>query len=96
MAKTVLKTQLAKGPASGRAQSGAAPAHLGLAQALAAIGRPDEAISAFEAAIRSDPVSLDAYLGLARTLLSAGRAAEAFQRADAALSLDADNSLAWS
>ena len=95
MAKTVLKTQLAERPAPGGAQSGAAPAHLGLAQALAAIGRRDEAIAAFEAAIRSDPVSLDAYFGLARTLLSAGRAAEAFQRADEALALDADNSLAW-
>lgn len=95
MAKTGLKTQLATRPVPADPQSGAAPAHLGLAQALAAIGRRDEAIAAFESAIRSDPASLDAYFGLARVLLSAGRAAEAFQRADEALALDADNSLAW-
>ncbi|MDE3175667.1 MAG: tetratricopeptide repeat protein [Pseudomonadota bacterium] len=94
MAKTSPKTQLASGRAPAPPQAGA-PAHLSLAQTLAAVGRRDEAIAAYEAAIHSDPAALDAYFGLARALLSAGRAAEAFRRADEALALDMDNSQAW-
>ena len=95
MAQTTVKTQLAKGSTPGEGQASAAPAHLALAQALARIGRLDEAVAAYEAAIRSDPAALDAYFGLSRALLRAGRATEAFQRADEALALDMDNAAAW-
>ncbi len=73
----------------------AEPAHLALALALARIGRNDEAIALFEAAIRSEPAARAAHLGLARALLVVGRPTEAFQRADAALALDMEDAEAW-
>ena len=91
MAQSTLKTQVA----FRRDADIAAPAHLALADGLARIGRTDEAIASYEAAIRSDATSINARLGLARTLLALGRAAEAFRRADQALLIDMDSVEGW-
>jgi tetratricopeptide (TPR) repeat protein len=66
-----------------------------LAQALARLGRLEEAIGLYDAAVRSDPASSPALLGLAGALLAANRPTEAFQRADAALALDIEDVEAW-
>jgi tetratricopeptide (TPR) repeat protein len=92
MANT-LRREIAPGAREGRDFAG--PAHLGLAEALARLGRLNEAIALYEAAVGSDPGSAPALIGLARVLLSAGRAAEAFRRADSALALDIDDAGAW-
>jgi tetratricopeptide (TPR) repeat protein len=76
-------------------QEGAGPAHLALAESLERIGRCEEAIVSYEAAIRSDTSSLPAWLGLARALLTLGRAGEAFRHADQALLIDMDCVEGW-
>jgi tetratricopeptide (TPR) repeat protein len=57
-----------------------ADAYLGLADALAAIGRPDEAVVQLEAAIKEIPNDAALQLALGQSLLRAGRFAEARTR----------------
>ena len=93
MANSMLKQRPATGAPERAGLTG--PAHLTLAQGLVRVGRLEEAIGLYEAAVGSDPASSHALVGFARALLAAGRAAEAFQRADAALALDSDDVEAW-
>jgi tetratricopeptide (TPR) repeat protein len=62
-----------------------AEAHVGLADALFAQGRTDEAILAYERGIRLAPRKARGHLRLARALLASGRSAEALGRARHAL-----------
>ena len=93
MANSTLRQKQASGAPVRRGLTG--PAHLVLAEALTRVGRLDEAIDLYEAALQSDPADAPTLLALARALLAAGRAAEAFARADAALALDVHSVEAW-
>jgi tetratricopeptide (TPR) repeat protein len=55
-------------------------AYLGLADALAAVGRPDEAVVQLEAAVKEIPNDASLQLSLGQSLLRAGRFAEARTR----------------
>ena len=60
------------------AQAQTAPALLGRAQTLLQRGLANDAIAAFQQALRSSPNSLDAKLGLAQAYQKAGKDAEAW------------------
>lgn len=79
------------------AQAGSAEAatsasdHIAEARQLLASGKSEEAIVAFEAALRLDPRNGAAHNGLGSLLNAAGRYAEALPHAEAAVAADPDN-----
>lgn len=72
-----------------------APAYTGLGIALASAGRPQEAIAAFEAAVRLDPSSAASRENLAGVLIDAGRGAEALTHAQYAASTNPPRAAAF-
>lgn len=73
------------------AEAQAVPAAVRRAQSLLSQGRANEAISAFQQALRSSPNSLEAKLGLAQAYQKAGKDAEAWNAYQRVLEQDSNN-----